>query len=150
MVASPAPSPALGIAGGQAASFTLIAGETPANSGLNINGASFGWPVLTVPVGAQVRLTLVNRGAMPHSLQVIPFTSSPPVAALAHPAFPGAETPDPRDGTPAGQSAAAVFTAATRGRYLLICGVPGHALAGMYGVLEVSSSPSAAPRMTVR
>src|SRR5579883_2221067 len=91
-----------------------------------------------------------TQGTMPHSLQVIPFTATPPVTALPHPAFPGAETPTPRDGTAPGQSAVAVFTATTPGRYLLICGVPGHALAGMYGILDVAGSPSATPRMSVR
>lgn len=143
-VQAAAPRPA-----GEAA-FTLVAGQTQDNGGLNFNGASHGHPVLTVPVGARVQLTLVNRGAMPHSLQVIPFAPTPPVAALARPAFPGAETPNPRDGTAPGQSAGAAFTAATPGRYLLICGVPGHALAGMYGILDVAASPSAAPGMSVR
>src|SRR5579884_1587336 len=116
------------------AAFTLVAGQTQDNGGLNFNGASHGHPALTVPVGARVQLTLVNQGTMPHSLQVIPFTATPP----------------PRDGTAPGQSAVAVFTATTPGRYLLICGVPGHALAGMYGILDVAGSPSATPRMSVR
>ncbi len=132
------------------AAFTLVAGQTQDNGGLNFNGASHGHPALTVPVGARVQLTLVNQGTMPHSLQVIPFTATPPVTALPHPAFPGAETTTPRDGTAPGQSAVAVFTATTPGRYLLICGVPGHALAGMYGILDVAGSPSATPRMSVR
>ncbi len=152
-LAPPAPGPA-GLpapgAGASPVAFTVVAGQGPSNAGLNFDGTAGGHLVFTVPVGARVRLTLVNRGALPHSLQVVPGTASPPPAALPQPAFPGAETPSPGVGTGPGQTAEATFVARAPGRYLLICGVPGHAVAGMYAVLDVSPSASVRPRATVQ
>lgn len=135
---------------GPVARFSLVAGQTPANGGLNFNGATGGHLVLTVPEGAQVELTLVNQGALPHSLQVVPEATTPPPTAEAQPAFPGAETPNPQVGAGPGQTAQASFVASRPGRYLLICGVPGHAVVGMYAVLEVSPQASTRPHMSVK
>src|SRR5579875_1559365 len=82
------------------AAFTLVAGQTPANGGLNFNGADKGHLVVTVPVGAQVEITLVNKGDLPHSIQIIPYTKTLPGSAEPRPAFPGAETPNPRPASP--------------------------------------------------
>lgn len=138
---------AAGVPGGAApsATFSIIAGQGSANGGLNFDGTDRGHLVLTVPVGAQVQLTLVNKGDLPHSLQVIPYTTRMPAAAVPHPAFPGAETPNPQTGIPKGQTAVARFTASKPGKYLFICGFPGHALLGMYGILNVSASASTKP-----
>lgn len=130
------------------ASFTVVAGQGAANAGLNFNGTSKGKLVITVPLGAQVQVTLTNKGDLPHSLQVIPNTTTLPSTAAAKPVFPGAETPDPQTGINKGKSATIRFTASKPGKYLFICGFPGHALLGMYGVFVVSPSPSAAPSMT--
>jgi sulfocyanin len=136
--------------GSASAAFKLVASEDQANAGFNFNGGTKGHPVITVPVGAEVELTLVNRGNTPHSVQIIPYAVTPPLTALAQPAFSGAQTPSPLAGTPPGQSAGARFTANRPGRYLLICGVPGHALAGMYGILEVSESVSIKPTVVAK
>ncbi len=137
-----------GIAAGKAA-FAIVAGQGPANAGLNFNGADKGRLVLTVPVGAEVQITLTNKGDLPHSVQVIPYTTKLPGTAAAAPVFPGAQTPDPQAGLAKGQTATVRFTAAKAGKYLLICGFPGHALLGMYGVLEVAASKDAAPKLTI-
>jgi sulfocyanin len=132
------------------AGFSIIAGQTPANGGLNFNGASTGHLVITVPVGAAVQLTLTNKGDLPHSLQVISYRDQLPATSLAHPAFPGAETPNPQEGIMKGKTAVATFTASKPGKYLLICGFPGHALLGMYGILEVSASAEAKPSLVIK
>jgi sulfocyanin len=138
-----------GVPGGAAtsAAFSIVAGQTPANGGLNFDGTDRGHLVITVPVGARVQLTLVNKGDLPHSLQVIPYTTAMPAAALPHPAFPGAETPNPQAGVAKGKSAVAKFVASKPGKYLFICGFPGHALLGMYGIINVSPSASARPSL---
>jgi sulfocyanin len=141
------PGPGASGAAKQAA-FTVVAGQGGANGGLNFNGTSKGKLIITVPLGAAVQITLTNKGDLPHSLQIIPYTATPPSTAAAKPAFPGAETPNPQTGVNKGQSAVAKFTASKPGKYLFICGFPGHALLGMYGVFEVSSSASTAPSMT--
>lgn len=154
LAATQAPAPAAMPAAGQRATqgdkpgevaLTVVAAQGDENGGLNFNGVDKGRLVVTVAAGNNVALTMVNKGAIPHSLQIIPYAQTPPVAAAGPPAFAGAQTPDPVAGTAPGQSATARFTAGKPGRYLLICGVPGHALAGMYGILEVSSSATAKP-----
>lgn len=135
--------------GAPAAQFTVVAGKTPDNGEMNFNGASKGKLVVTVPQGAQVRLTLQNNGALPHSLELIPNTTQLPAQAENSPAFPGAETPDPIAGITKGKTQVVQFTAAKPGKYLLICGFPGHALLGMYATLIVAPSSSATPSMIV-
>lgn len=138
--------------GGAAASaaFTVIAAQTPANGELNFNGAVKGGLVITVPVGADVQMTLTNNGTLPHSLEVIPFTNQPPAQAVDTPAFPGAATKNPTVGITKGQTAVLKFTAGKPGKYLLICGFPGHALLGMYGTFVVSPSASTQPSLVVK
>lgn len=135
--------------GAPAAQFTIVAAQGSANGELNFNGASKGKLVITVPEGARVSLAFSNSGALPHSLQLIPTTKQLPAMAASQPAFPGAETPDPLAGILKGKSQAAVFTATTPGRYLLICGFPGHAVLGMYATFVVSPSSAAKPSMLV-
>src|SRR2546425_187580 len=74
-----------GAAGSATAAFSIVAAQTPANGELNFNGADKGRLVITVPVGASVELTLTNRGSLPHSLQVIPFSDKLPATAAANP-----------------------------------------------------------------
>jgi len=132
------------------AAFSIVAGQGPANGGLNFNGVDKGRLTITVPVGAVVKLTLINKGDLPHSLQIILFTTALPATAVKQPAFPGAQTPNPMAGIMKGQTAAVQFTANKPGKYLLICGFPGHALLGMYASFEVSPSASTTPGMVVK
>jgi sulfocyanin len=134
---------------GGAAAFALVASQTPANGELNFNGADKGQLVISVPVGAAVQLTLSNKGSLPHSLQIIPYTDHPPAQAAPAPVFPGAETKNPTVGIVKGQTAVVQFTASKPGKYLLICGFPGHALLGMYGVFQVSPSASTKPSLVI-
>ncbi len=141
-----------GLAPGQGApvsQFTIVAAQTPANGENNYNGTSNGKLVLTVPVGATVQITFKNQGTLPHSLQIIPPKSPLPATALEAPAFPGAQIPNPQAGITKGQTVNVQFTAAKAGKYLMICGFPGHALLGMYATFVVAPSPTAKPSMTV-
>lgn len=131
------------------AAFTIVAGQGSANGGMNYNGTDKGRLTITVPVGAQVKLTLVNKGDLPHSLQIIPFTTALPATAVKQPAFPGAQTSQPDVGITKGQTAVAQFTAAKPGKYLFICGFPGHALLGMYGTFVVSPQASTTPSLVI-
>jgi sulfocyanin len=132
------------------AAFSIIAAQTSANNEYNFNGADRGHLVVTVPVGAAVQLTLTNKGGLPHSLEVIPYTAKLPATALPTPAFPGAVSKNPQMGIAKGQTAVVEFTAGTPGKYLLICGFPGHALLGMYGIFEVSPSATATPSLIIK
>jgi sulfocyanin len=135
--------------GAQAAQFSIVAAQTPANGENNYNGTSNGKLVLTVPVGATVQITFKNQGSLPHSLQVIPPVKPLPATALGAPAFPGAQIPNPQAGIMKGQTVNVQFTATKAGNYLMICGFPGHALLGMYATFVVAPSPTAKPSMTV-
>lgn len=135
--------------GAPVAQFSIIAAQTPANGENNFNGTIKGKLAITVPVGAMVQLTFKNQGALPHSLQIIPFTTTLPATALSAPAFPGAQVPNPQTGIQKGQTVNVQFTAAKAGKYLMICGFPGHALLGMYATFDVASSATAKPTMTV-
>src|ERR1700737_36559 len=103
--------PALGVpvlggaaAAGSSATFPIVASQTAANGELNFNGADKGHLVITVPVGASVQMTLTNKGALPHSLEVIPYTDKLPATAIPAPAFPGAQTKNPQVGINKGQT----------------------------------------------
>lgn len=132
-----------------AAEFSLVAAQTPANGELNYNGTDKDHLTITVPAGAAVTITLANKGSLPHSLQVIPYTTTLPATALPTPAFPGAQTKNPQVGINKGQTDTIKFTASKPGKYLFICGFPGHALLGMYGTFVVSPSASIKPTMVV-
>jgi sulfocyanin len=135
--------------GAPVAQFSIVAAQTPANGENNFNGASKGKLAITVPVGAMVQINFKNQGALPHSLQIIPSTNPLPATALSAPAFPGAQVPNPQTGIQKGRTAKVQFTAAKAGKYLMICGFPGHALLGMYATFEVVPTPTAKPTMTV-
>ncbi|HKV43341.1 MAG TPA: sulfocyanin-like copper-binding protein [bacterium] len=136
-------------AGSGVAAFSIVAAQTPANGELNYNGTDKGHLVITVPLGATVKLTLSNKGSLPHSLEVIPYTNTLPAQALPTPAFPGAVTHNPQVGITKGQTATIQFTAGKAGKYQFICGFPGHALLGMWGTFQVSPSATAKPSLTV-
>ena len=146
--------PALGVpaingaaAAGNAAAFSLVAGQTAANGEMNYNGTAKGGLIITVPMGATVQLTLSNNGTLPHSMEVIPYTTALPATATSTPAFPGALMKNAQAGITKGQTATIQFTAAKAGKYLLICGFPGHALLGKYADFEVSPSATTKPSM---
>jgi plastocyanin len=145
-------------AGGAAAeaSFTIVANQTSANGGENYNGVARGRLTITVAPGTPVHIKFTNSAsaALPHSLQVVPLkgpAAAPalPAQAESQPAFAGAETPNPGiPGTPPGKTVDVRFTASKAGQYLFICGYPGHALIGMYGIFDVT--PGAKPSMIVK
>ena len=77
----------------------------------------------SVPAGAVV-FTVVNRGKLSHDFRIG-----------------GKTTPVLRPGT----SATLRVTFAKKGRYAYLCTLPGHAAAGMKGVLAVGTAPVATP-----
>jgi hypothetical protein len=105
--------------------------------------------VLTVPLEAEVEVTITNGGDLPHSLKVIPYTDRLWTVDAAPLAFPGAQMPNPQAGIRKGQMTVMRFSANVPGVYLLTCGFPGHALRGMYGILVVSPSAAAEQSMVI-
>jgi sulfocyanin len=112
------------------------------NGTLNFNGYGHGEMTLVVPKGWTVTMHVVNHGAgaIPHSLEILQITESIPSQGSEPPAFAGAETNNLIDGMKVGESDDLSFTADTPGKYWIFCGVPDHAVGGMYDYLLVSSS----------
>lgn len=117
--------------------LSLIAGKTPANGSFNFNGYAKGALTVTVPVGWRVVIHYSNAGALRHSLVVIPYAGTQPDSAPP-PVFPGASTKDLVDGIGAGKQETVTFVAGKPGTYEFLCGVLGHAQAGMWDRLVVS------------
>ncbi len=117
--------------------LALVAGKTTANGSFNFNGYAKGALTVTVPIGWKVAIQYGNASALRHSLDVIPYTGTQPDSAPP-PAFPGASTKDLVDGIGVGKQETVTFIASRAGKYEFLCGVLGHAQAGMWDLLAVS------------
>lgn len=122
--------------------LTLIASKTSANGGFNFNGYGNGKMTITVPVGWRVTIRYLNASPLRHSFDVIAYTGKQP-QSLMPPVFKGAATKDPISGIGAGHEETLTFVAERAGRYEFLCGVLGHAQAGMWDYLVVSSTAKA-------
>jgi sulfocyanin len=121
------------------AEFRLVAGLTPANGGMNFDGATAGSLTLTVPVKWHVTLHFRNNDEnMPHSAEVTRASSPVPAMPDTRPAFGGAESKDATQGANMGSLQDLHFTADQPGSYMIVCAVPGHGAAGMWIRMVVS------------
>ncbi len=123
--------------------MTLIVGASNANGSFNFNGFSNGTMTLTIPAGWTVVVHYQNISPLRHSFDVIPYTGKQPDAPPPPPVFKGAATRDPVNGIGAGKKETITFVAEKAGRYEYLCGVAGHAPAGMWNYLVVSSTANA-------
>jgi sulfocyanin len=124
--------------------LTLVAAANSAQGGFNFNGGSVGNQTITVPLGWSIDIDFQNHDVVPHSAVVI-AAQSPLPAVPEKPAFPRAYTSHLIDGLPAQTGHDTMrFTASPAGDYLIACGVPGHALSGMF-IRFVVSANAAAP-----
>ena len=120
--------------------FQLTAGLTPLNGALNFNGFRDGGLTVTVPDQWTMVWDFENHdGMLPHSAEVVADRMPVPTASVT-PAIARAYTDRLDQGIPPLGKDRDPFTATPAGQYLIICGVPGHALAGMWIRLKVSST----------
>lgn len=117
----------------------LKMGAPSGSSQYNYNGYSKGNLEVTVPVGWTVKIDAKDVAKLAHSVEIIPKQSHPPIHAIK-PAFAGAETPSPEQGVKPDHSASFTFKANKPGEYWMMCGVPGHALGGMWDILNISKT----------
>lgn len=110
----------------------MIAADGDENNGFNFDGYGRGQLLVRIPLGWEVTVRFRNGGSRFESCAVV---SGPGATA---PAFPGATTPDPVTGLAPGGTAAFSFTATRAGSYRLASMVPGHELARMWDVLDVT------------
>jgi uncharacterized cupredoxin-like copper-binding protein len=82
------------------------------------NSMHFAPPGIVVRAGQPVELTLRNGGSIPHDFTLAGGASGPV-----------------RIEAQGGQTARSTFTIDTPGTYAFVCGVPGHAAAGMRGTI---------------
>lgn len=115
----------------KAVKMTVISGENPSvNNGWNYNGYASGNLTITVPLGSRVEIDFKNVDQLQHSLVVVDGQAPLPPQG-GEPAFRRAYTIDLVQGIPRGGGDTIRFTADKAGRYRIMCGVVGHALAGM-------------------
>jgi sulfocyanin len=130
-------------AAAKTARFKLTAGLTGLNGALNFNGYRDGELTLVVPVGWTVVVSFENHdGMLPHSAQVVAEQTPIPASALDKAGIDRAYTNKAFEGLAPQAKDNMRFTAAPAGNYLFVCGVPGHALAGMWIRLRVSPDAS--------
>ncbi len=135
-------APVLG-AGTHTVDVGIVAGKSAADGGFDFNGYQRGAMTVTVPSGWQVVVHFQNVNALAHSLIVAPASAAQQAAPPSTPAFPGAMTKDLASGLPKGATQTLTFAASKAGTYAFVCGVPGHAVAGMWDKLVVSDAAKA-------
>ena len=140
----PAGTPRWLVVTGRTATLTLIAGYK--GGGFDFDGDSNGKMVISVPAGDTVNVSFSNRGVAPHSAVFTLYNkrNSPTGFPLA---FRGAESKNPTNGITKGITQRFSFVANKPGRYALVCGVPGHAAAGMWDVFQVTRGGKATIRV---
>lgn len=118
-------------------SLQLVAGYNGLNGSLNYNGATKGNHGIYVPLGWRVHVAVTNHDSdLQHSAIVLEKVLPPPIEP-ALPAFPGAALPQLDEGLAEDEIGTLDFVASRAGQYMIACGVPGHAQAGMWFQLAV-------------
>jgi Sulfocyanin (SoxE) domain len=121
----------------KATTLTLEVTTQPNAPSARINGYRNGEAKIVVPVGWTVRWNWRNADtASPHSLVVMVQREKIPLEG-GRSAFSNAMTRMVTEGLPPGQKDQTTFVAEEAGWYWLMCGVPGHALAGEWIELRV-------------
>ena len=98
---------------------------------MSFDAAPRGGETFVVPLGWMVEIRLRNRDASPHSARIVPTMDTLPLTLPAA-SFPGAESTNAESGLTYGRGEVFRFKADRTGKFLIACGVPGHAAAGMY------------------
>lgn len=111
--------------------FELIAGEHAGKSPFNFNGYVDGEANLVVPPGSAVVMNFYQADGTPHSAEIIADKDPMPNIG-GEPAIPRAYTNKVVEGLPQEARDVIKFIAPDSGSFRIFCGVPGHALSGMW------------------
>ncbi len=106
-----------------------------------LNGEHDGSLQINVPLGWTVHWSWRNGDWVPHSLVVVAEREKLP-AEGGHPALENAVSRSVTTGIQPGKSDETTFVADQAGWYWMLCGVPGHALAGEWIGLRVDPTAS--------
>ena len=118
--------------------INITAAATGDNSGFNFDGYSKGKANFIIPAGWQVEWIFSNKAALPHSAAL--STGLTAATVLLNGGLGPIETTNALQGIRAGSTQYVGFQATRVGKFYLICAVPGHAQAGMWDYLTVSST----------
>jgi uncharacterized cupredoxin-like copper-binding protein len=116
--------------------FRLVAGP------FDFNHFTKGGGTLTVPAGSTNVWNFLQNDGTPHSAEVASGTEPVPNSG-GDPAIPRAYTNKVVEGMAQGETDVIRFTAPDTGSYRIICGVPGHALSGMWIWLKIDPAAKA-------
>ena len=116
--------------------FKLVAGP------FVFNGYGSGQATLTLPPKSNVVINFVQDDGTPHSAEVASGEGPVPNSG-GEPAIPRAYTNKVVEGMAQGATDVMKFTAPDSGKYRIICGVPGHALSGMWIWMAIDPSAKA-------
>lgn len=116
--------------------FRLVAGP------FEFNHFTSGGGTLTVPPGSTNVWNFLQNDGTPHSAEVAAGTGPLPNSG-GDPAIPRAYTNKVVEGMAQGETDVIRFTAPDTGSYRIICGVPGHALSGMWIWLKIAPAAKA-------
>lgn len=122
---------------------TIVAGKNASDGGFDFNGYQKGAMTVTVPTGWQVVVHFENAHTTPHSLVVLPSGAHQQSAPSGPAAFSGAATKNLAMGLPKGSKETLTFEVSKAGTYEFVCGVPAHAVVGMWDIMVVSATANA-------
>lgn len=125
---------------GRTAALTLETTAKPGAPSALINGSRNGEIRIVVPVGWTVRWSWRNSDSTPHSLVVMVQREKIPLEG-GRASLSNAMSRMITEGLAPGQTDQTTFVAEDAGWYWLMCGVPGHALAGEW--IELRIDPAA-------
>lgn len=126
----------------QTVSLQLIAGYNGLNGSLNYNGSTNGNHGITVPMGWRIHVSVANRDSDLQHSAIVVREVLPPAIEPVNPAFGGAALPQLAEGLHEDETGTLDFVADQAGRFMIACGVAGHAQAGMWLQLAVVKDAS--------
>ncbi len=121
--------------------LSLEAGRSPGAGSAGLNGEHDGSVQINVPLGWTVNWSWRNGDSVPHSLVVVAEREKLPTEG-GHPALENAMSRAVTGGIQPGKTDETTFVADQAGWYWMLCGVPGHAIAGEWIGLRVDPAAS--------
>jgi sulfocyanin len=119
----------------------LTAALTSKQGGFNFNGGANGDQTISVPAGWQINFDVFNVDAIPHSALIVadplpnPMPDNPIIGGAYTSQLAAQNGHDTMN-----------FKAATPGKYIIACGIPGHAASGMW--IRFAITPTGNPTYT--
>jgi uncharacterized cupredoxin-like copper-binding protein len=126
---------------GKSVTLTLEVARTTEAGTAGLNGERDGSVQINVPLGWTVNWTWRNGDSVPHSLVVVAEREKMPTEG-GHPALDNAMSRAVTAGIQPGKTDETTFAADQAGWYWMLCGVPGHAIAGEWIGLRVDPAAS--------